>query len=211
MTSSFPARTLLFLHEMIWPWIPGIEWKKGALASFHWGRSTFVVYKNMDDTMKKHPEADVLVSFASLRSAYESTVEAMQYPQVWGITVVEESLPPPPPESNATRLKFNSSSHQIRTIAIIAEGIPENLTRKLVKMATEKGISIIGPATVSCIMCLSSIKCIDIASLSSLSTGATSKSIVLRLVESNQAASRLATPEACWTTSWHPSSTGQAA
>ena len=36
----------------------------------------------MDDAMKLYPDADVLVSFASLRSAYESTVEAMQYPQV---------------------------------------------------------------------------------------------------------------------------------
>ena len=40
------------------------------------------VFKKMDDAMKQYPDADVLVSFASLRSAYESTVEAMQYPQV---------------------------------------------------------------------------------------------------------------------------------
>ena len=38
---------------------------------------------------------------------------------------------------------------QIRTIAIIAEGIPENLTRKLIQTANEKGVTIIGPATVS--------------------------------------------------------------
>lgn len=37
---------------------------------------------------------------------------------------------------------------QIRTIAIIAEGIPENMTRKLIKVSKEKGVSIIGPATV---------------------------------------------------------------
>ena len=36
----------------------------------------------MDDAIKQYPNADVLVSFASLRSAYESTVEAMTYPQV---------------------------------------------------------------------------------------------------------------------------------
>jgi len=71
----------------------------------------------MDDAMKKQPGADVLVNFASLRSAYDSTVEAMNYPQ-------------------------------IRTIAIIAEGIPENQTRKLNKMAADKQIVIIGPATV---------------------------------------------------------------
>ncbi len=40
------------------------------------------VYKHMSDAMSKHPDADVMVSFASLRSAYDSTLEAMEYPQV---------------------------------------------------------------------------------------------------------------------------------
>ncbi|XP_014266049.1 ATP-citrate synthase isoform X2 [Maylandia zebra] len=86
---------------------------------FYWGHKEILlpVYKNMADAMKKHPEVDVLISFASLRSAFDSTVEAMQYPQ-------------------------------IHTIAIIAEGIPEALTRKVIKMADEKGVTIIGPATV---------------------------------------------------------------
>ncbi|KAK6058335.1 CoA binding domain protein [Cooperia oncophora] len=39
-------------------------------------------------------------------------------------------------------------SHKIRVIAIIAEGVPENQTRKLIKMASEKGVTLIGPATV---------------------------------------------------------------
>lgn len=38
---------------------------------------------------------------------------------------------------------------QIHTIAIIAEGIPEAHTRKIIKKANEKGVTIIGPATVS--------------------------------------------------------------
>lgn len=86
---------------------------------FYWGHKEILipVYKKMDDAMKAHQDADVLVSFASLRSAFESTVEALQYPQ-------------------------------IRTIAIIAEGIPENLTRKLIQLANQKGVTIIGPATV---------------------------------------------------------------
>ena len=67
--------------------------------------------------MTKHPDVDVVVTFASLRSAYDSAIEAMQFPQ-------------------------------IRTIAIIAEGIPENMTRKLILMADQKGVTIIGPATV---------------------------------------------------------------
>lgn len=86
---------------------------------FYWGHKEVLVpvYKKMEDAMKKHSDADVMVSFASLRSAYQSTVETMEYPQ-------------------------------IRTIAIIAEGIPENMTRKLIKIANEKKVSIIGPATV---------------------------------------------------------------
>jgi ATP citrate (pro-S)-lyase len=86
---------------------------------YYWGHKEILipVYKKMNDAMTKHPEADVLVNFASLRSAYQSTVETMEFPQ-------------------------------IRTIAIIAEGIPENQTRKLIKLANEKNVSIIGPATV---------------------------------------------------------------
>lgn len=44
--------------------------------------SILTVYKNMADAMKKHPQADVLINFASLRSAFESTMETMTYPQV---------------------------------------------------------------------------------------------------------------------------------
>ncbi|XP_057322341.1 ATP-citrate synthase [Microplitis mediator] len=86
---------------------------------FYWGHKEILipVYKQMKDAMTKHPDADVMVTFASLRSAYESTLETLQFPQ-------------------------------IRTIAIIAEGIPENMTRKLILMAHEKNVTIIGPATV---------------------------------------------------------------
>jgi len=89
---------------------------------FYWGHKEILipVYKKMEDAMRLHPDADVMVSFASLRSAYESTMEALQFTQ-------------------------------IRTIAIIAEGIPENLTRKLIQEAERKQVTIIGPATVGAI------------------------------------------------------------
>ncbi|RWS26815.1 ATP-citrate synthase-like protein, partial [Leptotrombidium deliense] len=104
------------------------EWSVAAMVypftgdhklKFYWGHKEILIpcYKNMADAMKKHPEADVMISFASLRSAYESTLETLEYPQ-------------------------------IRTIAIIAEGIPENMTRKVNKLAKSKGVTIIGPATV---------------------------------------------------------------
>lgn len=43
------------------------------------------VYTKIKDAVKKHSGADVLVNFASLRSAYESTIDAMNYPQVYDI------------------------------------------------------------------------------------------------------------------------------
>ncbi|KAL1115806.1 hypothetical protein AAG570_006096 [Ranatra chinensis] len=86
---------------------------------FYWGHKEVLipVYKKMEDAMSNHKDADVVVNFASLRSAYDSTVETMKYPQ-------------------------------IRVIAIIAEGIPENMTRKLIQLAKKNGVLIIGPATV---------------------------------------------------------------
>ncbi|XP_033253301.1 ATP-citrate synthase-like isoform X3 [Drosophila miranda] len=86
---------------------------------YYWGHKEILipVYKKMSDAIHKNKEVDVLVSFASLRSAYESTLEVLEFPQ-------------------------------IRTVAIIAEGIPENMTRKLILGADKKGVAIIGPATV---------------------------------------------------------------
>lgn len=86
---------------------------------FYWGHKEVLipVYKQMKDAMAKHTDADVMVTFASLRSAYESTMETLQFPQ-------------------------------IRTIAIIAEGIPENMTRKMILAAQRRNVTIIGPATV---------------------------------------------------------------
>ena len=49
-------------------------------------------------------------------------------------------------------LDFTHFLSQIRSISIIAEGIPENLTRHLIKEANEKNVMIIGPATVSSTM-----------------------------------------------------------
>lgn len=71
----------------------------------------------MEEAFKKHPEADVLVNFASFRSVYSSVSEALEY-------------------------------KQIRTIAIIAEGVPERRTKSLIKKAKQRGVTIIGPATV---------------------------------------------------------------
>lgn len=86
---------------------------------FYWGSKEIMipVYQKMEEAFSLHPEVDCLINFASLRSAYDSTMQAMDFPQ-------------------------------LRSIAIIAEGIPENLTRTLNERARDRNIVVIGPATV---------------------------------------------------------------
>merc|ERR1711953_215402 len=59
-----------------------------------------------------------MVNFASFRSVYDSTLEALE------------------------------CSNKIKTIAIIAEGVPERQARSIIKKAENLGVGIIGPATV---------------------------------------------------------------
>merc|ERR1712226_1296471 len=91
-------------------------------AAFYWGsKQVFIpIYKSVKEAAMKHKDVSVLVNFASLRSAYDVTMETMKSQECKGI----------------------------RTIAIIAEGIPENMTRRLLRVAKEKEVTIIGPATV---------------------------------------------------------------
>jgi ATP citrate (pro-S)-lyase len=75
------------------------------------------VYQTMKEAFEKHPDVSVMVNFASFRSVYESTLEALEF-------------------------------DNLKTIAIIAEGVPEQQTRRLNKAAKDKSVGIIGPATV---------------------------------------------------------------
>ncbi|KAH7700450.1 Acly protein, partial [Aphelenchoides avenae] len=86
---------------------------------FYFGQKELLVpqYQSMEKAFTSHPDASVLVTFASLRSVFDTVLQALSFPQ-------------------------------IRVIAIIAEGVPENQTRKIIKVAKSKGVTIIGPATV---------------------------------------------------------------
>jgi ATP citrate (pro-S)-lyase len=86
---------------------------------FYWNTSEILVpvFSSLEEALKKFPEVDVAVNFASFRSVFDSTTELLAAPQ-------------------------------LRTIAIIAEGVPERRTRLLIRTARERGVTIIGPATV---------------------------------------------------------------
>ena len=56
-----------------------------------WKRKYFViylVYTDMSVATSRNPDVDILVNFASLRSAYDATIDAMQYPQVHYILLI---------------------------------------------------------------------------------------------------------------------------
>jgi succinyl-CoA synthetase alpha subunit len=95
---------------------------RGGYHKCFWGHEEIVlpIYTSIKEAAEKHPEADVMVNFASFRSAYPRTKEALEL-------------------------------DSIRTVAIIAEGIPERYTRELAALAKQKGKWIIGPATVGAI------------------------------------------------------------
>ena len=75
------------------------------------------MYRTLEEATKKHPQADVMINFASFRSSYATSMEALL-------------------------------NDNIRTVGIIAEGIPERRTRELAEVARQKNKWIIGPATV---------------------------------------------------------------
>jgi ATP-citrate lyase alpha-subunit len=75
------------------------------------------VYKTTGVAVKENDDADVLLNFASFRTAYDVTMEALTF-------------------------------DQIKTIMITAEGIPERDARRMNQAARDKGVTVIGPATV---------------------------------------------------------------
>merc|ERR1719453_213100 len=91
-----------------------------ANVKVYWGTEEIMlpVYTTVKQACAAHPQVSVLVNFASFRSVFESTMDALD------------------------------QSHQIKTVAIIAEGVPERQTREIIKKAHDNKVGIIGPATV---------------------------------------------------------------
>ncbi|MFX1595049.1 MAG: citrate/2-methylcitrate synthase [Promethearchaeota archaeon] len=69
-----------------------------AAVAFHkafWGSKEVVipVYKTLNMAIKKHPNADVLINFASFRSAYDTSKEALESNTIRVITIIAEGIP----------------------------------------------------------------------------------------------------------------------
>eukprot|EP00388_Colpodella_angusta_P041146 GDKK01052389.1.p1 GENE.GDKK01052389.1~~GDKK01052389.1.p1 ORF type:complete len:1105 (+),score=371.86 GDKK01052389.1:24-3317(+) len=96
------------------------EFSVSHLRPFYFGAEEIFmpVFQTLDEAIKQFPDVDTVVNFASMRSAAAVTEQIMK------------------------------KAPQIKTIAVIAEGVPERRTRELIKMADENCVTLIGPATV---------------------------------------------------------------
>jgi len=92
---------------------------KAGYQKVFWGKQEVLLpmYRTIKRACEHHPEADVMINFASFRSAYATS-------------------------------KLALAERSIRTLVIIAEGVPERQSRELRRLAREAGKWIIGPATV---------------------------------------------------------------
>jgi ATP-citrate lyase alpha-subunit len=100
-----------------------INTNRTGIHKAFWGTKEIIlpVYKTIHDAAKAYPEADVMVNFASHRSAFETTMEALE-------------------------------QETIRTVVVIAEGVPERQARIMGATARKLGKITIGPATVGGMM-----------------------------------------------------------
>ncbi len=100
-----------------------VNMERGGLHKAFFGKKEILIpmYTTTKEAAQMHPDADVFINFASFRSAYPTTKEALEIPT-------------------------------IRTLAVIAEGVPERREKELAALAKQKGKWIIGPATVGGLM-----------------------------------------------------------
>ncbi len=69
-----------------------------AAVAYHkafWGSKEVVipVYKTLEMAVKKHPNADVMINFASFRSAYDTSKEALEAGNIRVVVIIAEGMP----------------------------------------------------------------------------------------------------------------------
>lgn len=84
------------------------------IQKFYWGtkETLLPVYTSVNDAVKKHPDVDVVVNFASSRSVYSSTLEILTYTQIKAIAIIAEGVP----ERHAREILHLANSKQVLII-----------------------------------------------------------------------------------------------
>ena len=59
-------------------------------VKFYWGTEEILmpVYTTTKESCQKHPNTSVFINFASFRSVYETTLDAMTYPNINTVAII---------------------------------------------------------------------------------------------------------------------------
>lgn len=65
------------------------------IQKFYWGtkETLLPVYTSIEEAVRKHPDADVVVNFASSRSVYQSSLDILKMPQIRALALIAEGVP----------------------------------------------------------------------------------------------------------------------
>jgi len=87
---------------------------KTSMNKFFWGSEPILipVINNVEKGLKKFNDVKHIISFASFRSAYESTMNLLDYKQIISITIIAEGIP-----ERHTRL-FNEKARRLKKLII---------------------------------------------------------------------------------------------
>lgn len=79
------------------PSVAGVIYPFGTqkATKLYWGTKEILlpVYQQVSKAVEENPDVDVVVNFASSRSAYSSTMELLDYPQFRAIAIIAEGVP----------------------------------------------------------------------------------------------------------------------
>ncbi|KAI0037237.1 citrate synthase-like protein [Vararia minispora EC-137] len=84
------------------------------IQKFYWGtkETLLPVYTSVEEAVRKHPDADVVVNFASSRSVYSSTTEILSFPQIKCIAIIAEGVP----ERHAREILYQAQQKDVLII-----------------------------------------------------------------------------------------------
>jgi ATP citrate (pro-S)-lyase len=98
----------------------------------YWGTSEIFipVYKSIAAAVAKHKDVSMMINFASFRSVYESTLEALACPAIKTIAIIAEGVPSsrPAPSSRPPRRRRSASSARQR-LAVSPPVLSASVTR----------------------------------------------------------------------------------
>lgn len=84
------------------------------VSKMYWGtqETLLPVYQSVAVACEKHPDTYVVVNFASSRSAYSSTIELLEYPQITCIGIIAEGVP----ERRAREILYKAHKKKVTII-----------------------------------------------------------------------------------------------